>query len=226
MTKRLRVGGVAIAAAALGLALAGCGSEEKKTEATTSQEATSAAAPAAPVQPAGPNKTIVDYIKENGIGEAPVRRGDPGTPVVNMPIPPGWTDVGPKTPPWAWGMMVSADPATAADPPSMTLLMSKLTGPVDPAKIMEFAPGEIKNLPEYSGDGVGSASTLGGFEAWQVGGTYVKNGVRRAIAQKTVNIPGQDALYVFQLNADAPEPQLGALIDATNVIDQNTTITP
>jgi hypothetical protein len=41
-----------------------------------------------------------------------------------------------------------------------------------------------------------------------------------------VVIPGQDALYVLQLNADGTEDQMGALMDATSVIDEQTTITP
>ena len=222
MRHALRAGGIAIAAVALGLALAGCGSDEKKAEETT----TSAAAPTPPAPGAGPNKTIVDYVKENGITETPVRRGEPGSPTVNMPIPPGWEDTGPRAPQWAWGQVFFTDPALAADPPTITMLMSKLTGPVEPAKIMEFAPGEIKNLPGYQGEGNGIAATLGGFEAWQVSGTYMKGDVRRAVAQKTVAIPGQDALFVLQLNADAAEPQMGVLAEATTVIDQNTTITP
>ncbi|MGH3678320.1 MAG: LpqN/LpqT family lipoprotein [Mycobacterium sp.] len=226
MTKSLRAGGIAIAAVALGLGLAGCGSDDKQTEATAPKETTSAPAPTTPAQATGPNKTIVDYIKENGIVETPVKRGDPGSPLVNLPIPPGWEDAGARAPQWAWGQIIFIDPAAAADPPTITALMSKLTGNVDPAKIMEFAPGEIRNLPGYQGDGTGSGGTLGGFEAWQVGGSYMRGGVRRAIAQKTVVIPGQDALYVMQLNADGPEPQMPALMEATNVIDANTTITP
>ena len=86
--------------------------------------------------------------------------------------------------------------------------MSKLTGNVDPAKILEFAPGEIKNLPGYEGGAEGSPSKLGGFDATQIGGTYTKDGVKRAIAQKTVVIPGKDGLYVLQLNADGLEDQM------------------
>jgi Probable lipoprotein LpqN len=222
--------GIAIAAVALGLGLAGCGSDEKsdekKTEATTAKETTSAAAPTTSAQAAGPNKTIVDYIKENGIVEAPVKRGDPGTPQVNLPIPPGWEDAGPRAPQWAWGQIIFIDPALADNPPSITALMSKLTGPVEPAKIIEFAPGEIKNLPGYEGAEAGSPSTLGGFDATQIGGTYTKDGVKRVIAQKTVAIPGQDGLYVLQINADGREDQLNPLMDATAVIDEQTKITP
>ena len=101
-----------------------------------------------------------------------------------------------------------------------------LTGNVDPAKVLEFAPGEIKNLPGYEGGESGNPSTLGGFDATQIGGTYTKDGVKRAIAQKTVAIPGQDGLYVLQINADGREDQLGPLMDATTAIDEQTTITP
>jgi hypothetical protein len=41
-----------------------------------------------------------------------------------------------------------------------------------------------------------------------------------------VVIPGQDGLYVLQLNADGTEDQTGSLMDATNVINEQTTITP
>src|SRR6188472_2823988 len=87
-------------------------------------------------------------------------------------------------------------------------------------------PNEIKNLPGYDGEEAGTPSTLGGFDATQIGGTYTKDGIKRAIAQKTVVIPGKDGLYVLQLNADGTEDQKRALMDATQVIDEQTTITP
>jgi hypothetical protein len=46
------------------------------------------------------------------------------------------------------------------------------------------------------------------------------------IAQKTVVVPGQDGLFVLQLNADGTEDQAMPLIDATAAIDEQTTITP
>ena len=54
----------------------------------------------------------------------------------------------------------------------------------------------------------------------------MKDGTKRMIAQKTVVIPGQDGLYVLQLNTDGLEAQTGPLMDATTVIDEQTTITP
>jgi hypothetical protein len=232
MTTSRSAGVLAMAAIALGLGLAGCGSETKSEPPTTTTETTSAttttneAAPTTTAQAAEPNYTIVDYIRDNGIVETPVHRGDPGSPTIDLPFPPGWQDAGPKTPEWAYGAMLFTDPAVAQDPPTIIALVSKLTGNVDPAKILEFAPGEIKNLPGYEGAESGNPSTLGGFEAVEIGGAYTKDGVKRAIAQKTVVIPGQDGLYVLQLNADGREDQLGPLLDATTAIDEQTTITP
>nr|MDT0526544.1 LpqN/LpqT family lipoprotein [Streptomyces sp. DSM 41633] len=136
-----------------------------------------------------------DYIRDNNITETAVHRGDPGTPNLDMPIPEGWTDAGSSAPEWAWGAIVSTDPE--ADPPSIIALMSKLTGDVDPAKILEYAPNEIRNLPGYENQGDGSADELSGFEAYQIGGTYVKDGATRLIAQKTVVIPASDGLFVL-----------------------------
>ncbi len=232
MTRSLRAGVIAVAAIAIGICLSGCGSDTKSEHSTSKQTSAassttiSKAAPTSSAPAAVPNKTIVDYIKENGIVESPVHRGDPGSPTIVLPFPPGWEDAGSRTPGWAYAAIVSSDPAMAQDPPTIIALVSKLTGNVDPAKILEYAQGEIKNLPGYDGAAEGSPSTLAGFDATQIGGTYTKDGVKRAIAQKTVVIPGQDALYVLQLNADGTEDQMGALMDATSVIDEQTTITP
>jgi uncharacterized protein YceK len=232
MTRSLRAGVIAIAAIAIGIGLSGCGSDTK-SEPTTSKEAsteasatTSKAAPSTSAQASGPNRTIVDYIKENGITETPVHRGDPDSPTIDLPFPTGWEDAGNRTPEWAYGAILFTDPAMAQDPPTIIALVSKLTGNVDPAKVLEFAPGEIMNLPGYEGAEAGSPSTLGGFDATQIGGTYTKDGVKRMIAQKTVVIPGQDGLYVLQLNADGTEDQAMPLMDATAAIDEQTTITP
>jgi hypothetical protein len=228
----MRAGVIAIAAVALGVGLSGCGSDTKTEEATSATSAesssetstTSKAAPT-PGQPAA-NETIVDYIRENEIVETPVKKGDPGAPAINLPLPPGWSDAGAAAPQWAYAAMASTDPAMGNEPPTIIALLSKLTGNVEPAKILEFAPGELKNLPGFEGPESGQATKLAGFDAVQLGGTYTKDGVKRAIAQKTVVIPGQGGLFVLQLNADGREDQMMALMDATSVIDDKTTITP
>ncbi|OCB08862.1 hypothetical protein A5717_26690 [Mycolicibacterium porcinum] len=233
MTTSMRAGGIVIAAVALGVMLTACGGKTVSgtaTEATGSSETsteptkTKAAEPGTPA--AGHQYTIVDYIRDNKITETPVHRGDPGTPQLDMPIPEGWVDATSSAPEWAWGAIVSTDPEFSADPPSIIALMSKLTGDVDPAKILEYAPNEIRNLPGYENQGDGSADQLSGFDAYQIGGTYVKDGATRLIAQKTVVIPGADGLFVLQFNADGTEDQMGPLMDATAAIDEQTVITP
>jgi hypothetical protein len=231
MKSSVRASVIAITAVALGIGLSGCGSDTKtepSTSKTTSSESktTTKAAPTTTAEASGPNKTIVDYIKENNIVETPVHRGDPGAPTIDLPFPPGWEDAGKRTPDWAYGAILFSDPAMAQDPPTIIAIVSKLTGNVDPAKILEYAAGEIKNLPDYDGAQEGSPSTLSGFDATQIGGTYTREGVKRVIAQKTVVIPGKDGLYVLQLNADGTEDQMGPLMDATGVIDKDTKITP
>lgn len=233
MSTSMRAGGLVAAAVALGVMLTGCGGKTVSGTATeptgsseTSTEPTKTTAAETDTPTAGHQYTIVDYVRDNNITETPAHRGDPGTPTLDMPIPEGWTDAGSSIPEWAWGAIVSTDPAFAADPPSIIALMSKLTGDVDPAKILEYAPNEIRNMPGYQNQGDGSADELSGFDAYQIGGTWVKDGATRLIAQKTVVIPADDGLFVLQLNADGTEEQMGPLMDATAAIDDQTVITP
>jgi hypothetical protein len=234
MIKPLPICRTAIAVLALGVALTSCGS---KTETTTSSSSststkssseTSTTSKPSATPAAGKNETIADYIKQAGLTETPVKRGDAGAPTIDLPVPDGWAAAGDKTPDYAYGAILFSDPAMAADPPSIIALVSKLTGDVDKAKLVEFAPGELNNLPGFDGPPTGEPTTLAGFDAVQLGGSYVKDGVKRMIAQKTVIIPAADnsGVFVLQLNADGTEDQMGPLMDATSVIDEKTTITP
>ena len=231
MNTPTKAAGTVVAAVALALALAGCGSDSETQATSSSSESSSSsssssASSAPSAAPAGKRETIADYIKANGITEAPVKRGQPGAPTVDLPVPAGWQDAGPKTPQFAYAAMVfTGDPAMAADPPTIVALMSKLTGNVDPAKIGEYAPGELQNLPGFQG-GDAQKDELGGFEAYQVGGSYLRDGVKRMIAQKTVIIPKGPDLFVLQVNADGLENQMGPLMDATATLDDKTVITP
>jgi hypothetical protein len=239
MKTPMKACGAALAVVALGFALAGCGSDTKSattssassTSASSSSKSstTSESKSSEPAAPASANETIADYIKEAGITEIPVKRGDPGTPNVNLPVPAGWEDVSGQVPGGFWGGIKLSDPTMASDPPAILAVMSKLTGPVDGAKILEYAPGELKNLPGFdSMGGNGEATKLSGFDAFQFGGTYVKGGAKRMIAQKTVVIPSRDGdgIFVLQLNADGTEDHMVPLMDATSQIDEKTTITP
>jgi hypothetical protein len=223
----------------LAMGFSACASGQDSAKPTTSIKPTTGAssppapapkpAPAPPAVPAPPpppghGQTLVDYVKSNHIVEIAVHPGDPGAPTINLPLPKGWKDAGNRTPQWAYRAILF-DPAVASDPPTIIALVSKLTGNVDPAKILEYAPDEIKNLPAYHGDDNATPSTLGGFNATQIAGSYTKNGQTRAIAQKTVVIPGGSALYVLQLNAEGANDQQQRLEYATGVVDKQTTIT-
>lgn len=218
-----------VTAVALSVALVACGSNTKtETKTSTSTSITTTASKAAPTtsaQAAGPNKTIQDYIKENQIVETPVHRGDPGSPNINLPTPPGWSDAGPSTPARAYTAMVYDQPNVPDDPPRITAIVSKLTGNVDPAQILNYAPGQLKNLPGFQALDNGSKSTMSGFDAFQMAGYYMKDSTKRVRGQKTVVIPGQDGVYVLQLTADGFDGELSTIMDATKVIDSQTTIT-
>jgi hypothetical protein len=238
--KRTAITGTAAIAAAFAIVLSGCGSDTKTSpsSATSSKTSTSSStsAKAAPsskpkVAPRdedakGPNPTIASYIAENNIQETPVKRGDPGSPTIDLPIPDGWEPAGSDTPDWAYGAIVYTGPDAGDYTPSIVALVSKLTGNVDPQKIIDLAPGELNNLSGWKAMNEGETSTLGEYPAFQLGGTWTQDGQTKIVAQKTVVIPGQDGLYVLQLNADGLENQKEIIGAATDVIDSDTKITP
>jgi Probable lipoprotein LpqN len=232
------ISGAAAITAALALVLSGCGSDTKTEPSTTSAKtsaSTTTSAKAAPstdkIAPrdedaAGPNPTIASYIAENKIQESPVKRGDPGSPTIDLPVPDGWKLAGEDTPEWAYGAIVYTGPEAAEYTPSIVALVSKLTGNVDPQTIVDLAPGELQNLPGWKASNEGQTSTLSNYPAYQLGGTWLQEGQTKIVAQKTVVIPGADGLYVLQLNADGLENQGEIVGAATDVIDEQTTITP
>lgn len=238
--KRTAITGAAAVAAAVAVLLSGCGSSTKtepstSTSASKSTSASTSAKAAPSTKPKvaqrdegakGPNPTIASYIAENNIQETPVKRGDPGSPTIDLPLPDGWEPAGADTPDWAYGAIVYTGPEAGDYTPSIVALVSKLTGNVDPQKIIDLAPGELNNLSGWKPMNEGEASTLGEYPAYQLGGTWTQDGQTKIVAQKTVVIPGSDGLYVLQLNADGLEAQKEIIGAATDVIDSQTKITP
>ena len=227
--------GAGIAAIALSLALVGCGSDAKTSTSTSASASTSAATssseaatssdePTTSTEAAGPNKTIQDYITENKIQETSIKRGDPG-PTIDLPMPEGW-EAKEGLPEAPYGAIVYTNSAVPNNPPRILALLSKLTGNVDPEQILTLAPGELKNLPGYDGATDGQRVKLSGFDAVQLGGTYTDGDKKGMVAQKTVVIPADGAVYVLQLNAFSDESEANILMDATSQIDDKTTITP
>src|SRR5690606_37603861 len=128
-----------------------------------------------------------------------------GTPDFDFPLPPGWSDAGEATPDWAYGAIGYDQPNDPNDPPDMYAIASKLTGDVDPAKILELAPQQLEEMEDFKPMGEPARSTLSGFDAVEFAGTYEHDGQRRFVAQKTVVVPASDGLFVLQLNGDSLE---------------------
>jgi hypothetical protein len=214
--------------------VAGCSKEDAATKPSASSEdsassenSASSEDSAQPKTPttgtSGRQPTLGDYIKQNNITEAQVKPGQPGTPEIILPMLPGWQDLGSARPPYSYAAIVDTNPSYRNDPPSIVAVLSKLTGPIDPGQILTLAPNEIRNLPDFTGSDP-LPGKFSNFESAQIGGTYVRDGKTRLIAQKTVVIPSVGGFYVLQLNADGLKEQGDALVEATAAIDKQATI--
>jgi hypothetical protein len=240
MRRTAAISGVAVVIAALGIGVVGCSSRSTPSGNTTSSAASTAttAAPTTTAQPQskvaprttvpGPNPTIASYIQQNGITETPVHRGDPGAPTINFPIPDGWADAGGDTPPNAFWAIVDNGPEAAKYTPSIVATLTKLSGDIDPQKLLDLAPGELKNLPGFQPKGAGSDDNLGDFPAKDFGGTWEQGGQTKGVFEKTVVIGSDDKddVYLLQLNVDCLADQIDKVLPAMTTIDDKTTIKP
>lgn len=197
-------------------------SASRSTAPTTSR-------PARPVAPPtradGKAYTIVDYIHDNGLFEVPIHRETADAPAVTVPIPPGWADAGTRAPSWAYSAMFFQGLPPNVEPPTVISLMSKLSGAVEAAKILQYAPNEVRNLPGFQG-GATRPFRLAGFDAVEVVGAYDRDARRHAVWQKTAVVPAVGGLFVLQINADALEPEVQIITDVGNLVDQQTTVAP
>lgn len=236
MKRMAAISSVAITVGAVGMGLVGCSSSPSNNKASsTASTATTTAAPTSTANPQskvaprvsvpGPNPTIAGYLQQNNITSTPVHRGDPGAPTINLPIPDGWADAGPDTPPGAYWAIVDNGPEAAQYTPSVVATLSKLSDDPDPQKILDLSPGDLKNLPGFVQKGDGSDDALAGSPAHETGGTWVQNGRTKAVAQKTVVIDGKDGLYMLQVNVDCLDNQIDQVLPVTITIDDKTTIT-
>lgn len=225
---------VGVTAVALAVVLAGCSP-------TTEQASTSTATTSPTVWTGSPapshsgesghggeapavGASLHQYIVENKIAEVPFKPDQPGTPQIDFPLPPDWSPAGDRTPEWAYGAIIYDKAEDPQNPPFMYAIASKLTGDVDPAKILEYAPGQLNELPDFKAIGTPERSMLSGFDSIDYVGTYVRDGEQRAVGQQTIVIPDDDALFVLQLNGEAPEGQEQIVIDAVKIIREQTTI--
>ena len=168
--------------------------------------------------------TLYQYIVDNKIAEVRVKPGEPGTPKVSFPFPPDWKNAGDRTPDWAYGAIVYDKAQNPEDPPYIVAIASKLTGDVDSAKILEYAPGQLNKLPDFKPLHKPKEDSLSGFAAIDYVGTYIREGQPRLVGQQTIVVPGNDSLFVLQLNADAPQAEKQSVIDAARFIAEHTKI--
>ncbi|MDG4665877.1 LpqN/LpqT family lipoprotein [Mycobacterium sp. 236(2023)] len=230
--------GVAATAIALAIGLSACGSDTegeatKAGESSATSETSEAAAPTTTEAPptsqtpaASPGMTLDQYILDNNIDSKAVVQGDSGAPTITLPFAPGWGPAGPDTPQGAFDAMTLTGTPPPPNPPTIVTFVSKLTGDVDPAKILAYAPNDTLALPDFQGANAGKQSTLAGFEATQIGGFYKKDGVSYLIAQKTVVVPADDGVFVVKITAEGTEDHAMQLMDATAAIDEQATIVP
>ena len=227
--------GATIAIVAIAIGVAGCGNQPSNKNAPNNGSNASAPATSATtakpqskvatrITAQGPNPTIAGYFEQSHIMATPVHRGDPGAPTIDFPIPDGWADAGPDTPATAYWAIVDNGPEAAKYSPSIVATLSRLDGDVDPQKLIELAPGAIKNLPGFKQMGDGNEDNLGGFPAYQLGGTWTQDGKEKAVAEKVVVINGKDNIYLLELNADALPDQVPQALPATVTIDEKTKI--
>ncbi|WP_418002908.1 LpqN/LpqT family lipoprotein [Mycobacterium sp. PDNC021] len=172
----------------------------------------------------GNYQTIATYLKSNNIPEALVHRNEPGAPVVTMPMPPGWVDAGPQTPAFAYESIVYNGPSAGAYRPSATALISRLGPNADAQKILDFAPGELNNLPGFTATDPGTPGTVDGHKSFQIAGSWNSNGVTKLITQNTVVIQDGTGLYVMQINIDGVADQAEIIKQITEAVDRDTKI--
>lgn len=168
--------------------------------------------------------TLHRYIVDNNIPEVSFKAGEPGTPDVSFAMPPGWRSAGDATPDWAYGAIVYDKAMNPEDPPYMVAIASKLPADLDPETVLAHAPAQLNNLPGFEPFNDPRRDSISGFEAVDYTGTYLRQGQPRVIGQQTIVVPGTEALFVFQLNADAPAGEDEQVRDAAKIIDEKTTI--
>ncbi|MGV0992822.1 MAG: LpqN/LpqT family lipoprotein [Mycobacterium sp.] len=222
-----------LTAAVLSFGVAGCGSATKTETKTSASESTaasasgsaSAALPAPPTKEGGLKQTLHDYIVEHDIAETPYKPGDPGTPTYDFTIPEGWGEID-QVPDWAYGGIVYTKPADPADPPTVTAIADRLTGDVKELDVLQYAPGLLDDLEGFTPIGEPVRSSFSGFDSLEYSGTYMNEGKKRFIDEKTVVVPAKDgSFFVLQLNGDALEGEQAVVQDAMKAINQNTKIT-
>ena len=102
-------------------------------------------------------------------------------------------------------------------------MLSKLTGDVNPAQILELAPTNSSTCP-ISTARTRSAARSPGSTTWRSPVNYSRNGQARTIAQITAVIPAK-GVYVLQINVEGTYGQTEVVIQVLDTIAKKATIT-
>lgn len=203
------------AAATVLIALsAGCGGEAALPRPTASQPAATQTAAA----------SIAGYLRAAGIVATAVRRDDPGTPALTLPVPDGWLPAGDRTPQWAYDAILHSEQDATQSPPSVVALMSRLSGAIDTDAILRLAGGELHKLPGYQPVDDGNALSVAGHPAYRLCGTWIRAAQSTAVCQTTVVLTGPDSVYLVQLNANGPQTRGDVVRAGAQAVDQGLAI--
>ena len=103
-------------------------------------------------------------------------------------------------------------------------MISRLGPNADAQKILDFAPGELNNLPGFTATDIGTPGMVDGHKSFQIAGSWNSNGVTKLITQNTVVIQDGTGLYVMQINIDGVADQAEIIKQITEAIDRDTKI--
>ena len=210
---------------------AGVGQQPDGLRASAERSATTTAAPPTLSPPTlvgtpGNYETIQTYIQKNGIEEKSQHRGDTSAPTVLLPIPEVWRDAGDESPNFAYQTLVYDGRDAPNSRPFLVVILSKLTGNVDPATVFGLASGELNNLSGWQSDNPGTIGKLDGYSQYQLGGTWNSEGKPQVVIQKTVILDWKQGFYVLQINSYAA-PEYRPILDRMMVsVEKATRIYP
>lgn len=201
--------------------LAACGSEVTTTSTRTSVPPTTSS-----TAPSSAEYTIADYIRDADIKQVAIARGDSTAPSVELPDLPGWVDATSQAPDGTYQAIKYTTGITATDySPNVVVTMSRLTGrSIDTKKLASAAPGELRNLTDFTPIGEPDFDKVDGQRAYKIAGTYRLDELDAVVAQSTILIPSQNAYYLIQISVTGAQSQMDIVKSATRAIDDGVRI--
>jgi serine/threonine-protein kinase len=199
-------------------------STSRRSSATTSTPMTFA--PPTLVGVPGNYETIQTYIQKNDLEEKSQHRGDTSAPTVLTPMPDGWRDAGSESPNFAYQTLVYDGADAPNSRPYLIVILSKVTGNVDPQTVFSLASGELYNLPGWVPDNPGAVGKLDGYPEFQLSGVWTSEGKPQVVAQKTVVLNWKQGFYVLQINTYAAPEYRPILERMVAAVDKDAKIYP